>query len=152
MIKEDNINIDDIITLWSEAFGDSREDIVFFADNVKNAECIAYYECGNAVAMLYLVDCMVDGENSKYIYAACTAFHCRNKGYMTQLLNYVKRNYNNICLIPAEMWLINYYESRGFTKQIEIDSIEFFETEEIEEYLFEGCELEKPFALLYEGD
>lgn len=152
MIKDENISISDIIKLWSEAFGDSREDILFFIHNVKNAQCIMYYECAEPAAMLYLVDCETDTERGKYIYAACTSLKYRNKGYMTLLLNDVKERYGNVCLIPAENWLIRYYQSRGFTQKKEVGSIRFFEPKEIEEYLFDGCELEEPFALLCKGD
>ena len=60
-------SVDDIVPLWSEAFGDSREDIVFFIENIKNARCFAYYENGKAVSMLYLVDCFLDGKQAYYI-------------------------------------------------------------------------------------
>lgn len=152
MIKEKNIDKNDIAALWGEAFGDSRKDILFFIDNVENAKCIAYYDSDKLAAMLYLVDCEINGKSAKYIYAACTALSCRNSGYMSKLLSFVKNNNDNICLIPAENWLIDYYKKRGFTEKTEINSIKFFEKEEIKEYLLEGCELENPFALLYKGD
>lgn len=152
MIKDSNIDIEDIIYLWHESFGDTAEDIIYFINNAKHAKCVMCYHSNKAAAMIYLVDCSINGKDCEYIYAACTALSCRNNGYMTELLNYAKQKYSSICLIPAENWLIDYYNKRGFSEKIDIDSIKFFETHEIKEYLFEGCVLEEPIALLYKGD
>lgn len=151
MVKVTN-STDDIISLWKEAFGDSNEDILFFVNNLKNGECLAIYDDDEQiVSMLYFVDCRIDGVESKYIYAACTSKKCRSNGSMTQLLEWCKNNYNNICLIPANDGLIDFYKKRDFQKEIDIASITFDESDAIKEYLFEGCELEKPFALQYKG-
>lgn len=150
MIKITN-NIDDIISLWQEAFGDTREDILFFADNLKHGECIALYD-NEIVSMLYLVDCKVDYKASKYIYAACTSKKYRSNGAMTRLLDYCKEKYESVCLIPANEGLISYYKKRNFDKAIDISSVTFDECDEICDYLFEGCELNNPFGLMYIGD
>lgn len=145
-------NSTDIVKCWQEAFGDSTEEILFFINNAENAECIAYYNGDEIASMLFLVDCQAKSLNSKYIYAACTLKVYRQCGYMSKLLEYAKSNYKSICLIPAEEWLIDYYSKRGFTDKISIDDIVFNQTDKINEYLYEGCELEKPFGLQYKGE
>lgn len=145
MIKfTDNKN--DIIKCWKEAFSDSDEDILFFVENVKNAKCLAYYNGDNIASMLYLVKSNL----GLYIYAACTLKEYQKQGIMTKLLNYCKDNYEKICLIPANVDLIDYYKNRGLTKEYEVNYLVFNEIDEINEYLFEGCELIHPIVLAFE--
>lgn len=143
-------NKEDIISLWSEAFGDTRDEILYFVDNVKNAKCIGAYET-ELESMLFLVDCKLNNINSKYIYAACTKKSSQGKGYMTMLLDYCKKEYDSVCLIPANTGLISYYKNRGLDIKDSTDSIKFDEIDGIVEYLFEGCELEQPIILEYRG-
>lgn len=139
-----------IITLWREAFDDSREDIEFFLDCCEYKSLVCYYNDNEQLcSMLFLVDASVNGERYKYIYAASTLKEYQQLGLMTKLLDFVKDNYSRVLLIPAESHLVDYYKKRNFTKQIDINNIRFFEIEDIEEYLFEGCELSEPFALAY---
>lgn len=144
-------NIEDIVLCWQEAFGDSREEIVFFVENSKDCQCLAYYENGKICSMLFLVDCRIEGKSAKYIYAACTLNEYKNRGIMTKLLEYVKKKYAKIVLIPAEEWLIDYYMKRGFTNKVRLRDIVFSQCNEITEYLYEGCTLDEPFALCYLG-
>ncbi len=139
---------DEIIALWQQAFGDSREDIIFFLENAKNISCLCCYE-KSLCSMLFLVDCKVKGVDFKYIYAACTAERARKRGCMSRLLAYCQEKYYNLILIPADKALINYYLKRKFKHKIDIKDILFNECDEIKEYLFEGCSLENPFALAY---
>lgn len=142
-----------IINLWREAFGDPREDIEFFLDSCENKSVLCSYDLkGNLASMLFLVDCTLQGERYKYIYAACTGRAFRRQGEMTRLLDFAKECYSKIILIPADSDLAEYYRKRGFDKKTEISNIHFFEIEEIEEYLIDGCELEKPFALAYTAE
>lgn len=71
-----------IIELWQEAFGDSRGEILYFTDNLKNGKCIGISEVDELASMLFLVKCNF----GSYIYAACTRKKYRGGGYMTQLL------------------------------------------------------------------
>jgi predicted acetyltransferase len=150
MIKVTN-NKADIIKCWQEAFGDSEDEILYFIDNVKDADCLAYYEDNQITSMFYLVNCKINNIDSKYIYAACTLNDYRERGYMSMLLDFAKRKYNSICLIPAKEWLIEYYSKRGFSHKIKIDDICFEQIKGINDYLFEGCELKNPIALEYKG-
>lgn len=142
---------DDQISLWRQAFGDSREEVLFFLDNSRNVSCLSLYD-DMLCSMLFLVDCEVCGNNFKYIYAACTDKTCRNNGYMSILLNFVKARYSNVVLIPADDSLVNYYSERSFNHKVDITDILFNECSEITEYLFSGCSLNNPFALAYIGE
>ncbi len=54
-----------IIELWQEAFGDSRGEILYFTDNLKNGKCIGISEVDELASMLFLVKCNF----GSYIYA-----------------------------------------------------------------------------------
>ena len=98
--------------------------------------------------MLYLVDCTLCGENQKYVYAVCTLKKYKAKGFATELIEYAKKEYGSLCLIPANKSLIDFYKKRGFTNKYELNDIEFFESDELKnDYLLVGCELEKPIIL-----
>ena len=140
-----------VIELWQEAFGDTNEDIEFFLKNCKHKSLLGFLLDDKLAAMLFLVDCSIRGLDFKYIYAASTKKEFRSKGFMSALLDYCKTNYDYLALIPANIGLIDYYKKRGFEKSEGIENISFNEIKEIKEYLFEGCELDKPFALAYFG-
>ena len=140
-----------IISLWSEVFGDSEEEISFFIRNIKNGKCLAYFENEAPVSMLFLVDCRIGKRKGKYIYAACTSEEYEGRGLMTSLIEFssdVGTDY--LCLIPATDSLKDFYCKRGFTESAEINALEFNESDEIKEYLFEGYNLSKPEVMIYE--
>ncbi|MGN0516693.1 GNAT family N-acetyltransferase [Eubacterium sp.] len=147
MIKITN-NIDDIVPLWKEAFGDSREDIVFFIDNIRNGVCLAEYQNDKAVSMLYLVDCSLNSKQAHYIYAACTDKKYQKNGYMAGLIKYCIDNYDRVCLIPANEHLVDYYNKQGLVFKYPVDDLKFNECRElIDEYLYAGCSLDNPVVL-----
>lgn len=152
MIKITN-NVDDIVPLWSEAFGDSREDIVFFINNIRNGVCLAEFQNDKAVSMLYLVDCCLNSKQAHYIYAACTDSKSRKKGYMAGLIKYCIDNYDRVCLIPADEHLVNYYNKQGLVFMHPVDDLKFNECRElIDEYLYAGCSLDNPVVLANKGE
>ena len=141
----------EIISLWSAVFNDSEEDILYFIDNLQHGKCLAYYIDDKVVSMFFLVDCKIESENAKYIYAACTFKEFEGRGYMTELIEYASDYENNpICLIPANESLIKFYSDRGFNRIADISSLIFNEKEVINEYLFEGFELEEPIVMVKE--
>lgn len=141
-----------VISLWQESFGDSKEDVLFFLNHCRNKICLCAEKNGELLSMLFLVDCMVNGDAYKYIYAACTSKNARKNGYMSRLLDYCISKYNKVLLIPADEKLVDYYSKRGFTHKTNMNNILFNESDEIKEYLFEGCSLAKPFALANLGE
>lgn len=153
IIETKRFDDEGIIKLWREAFRDSREDIEFFLDSCEYKSILCCYNDNEQLcSMLFLVDAAVGDERYKYIYAACTLKEYQQLGLMTELLDFAKCNYPKILLIPADNQLAEYYRKRDFTNQIDINNISFFEIEDIEEYLFEGCALSEPYALAYIGD
>lgn len=140
-------NKEHIVPLWKEAFGDTDEEILWFIDNVKDAKCLMYYADGEPASMMYLVSCSADGEKLYYIFAACTSDKYRGRGYMSKLIDYCIDSKIQVCLIPASDSLIDYYSKRKINKRIDINSIKFEQTKEIEEFLFEGYSLSSPTAL-----
>ena len=146
MIKHTD-NRADIISLWMEAFGDSEEEVIFFLDNAIDKECIACYDNDEMQAMLFLVKCNF----GKYIYCACTAKKHRGKGIMSELLAFCKKNETMLCLIPANDGLVDFYQQRGFDIKLNINDLQFHQSEEVNEYLFEGYQLSEPVALMWKG-
>ena len=144
-------NKKEITAIWSDVFGDSEEEILFFINNLKNGKCLGYFLDDKLVSMLFLVDCSVKRHNGRYIYAACTYKEYEGRGYMSALIEYAaKYEKNFLCLIPATDSLIEFYQNRKFNKSAEISDISFNESEDIKEYLLEGYELTQEQVLIYE--
>ena len=137
------------IRLWLEALCDRFEYILFFLKNCKKKTALGFFDDGELCSMLFLVDCKLSGEKCKYIYAACTYKNQRGKGYMTNLIQYCQENYDLLSLIPADNSLVRFYNKCAFTYREDIVNIYFDESEDIEEYLFDGCNLVKPFLSVY---
>ncbi len=138
---------ENIIKLWQDVFGDSRDEVLYFINNCSHKNCLCLEYDGVLASMLFLVDCRVGEKEYKYIYAACTSQSYRNRGFMTDLLQYCLRSYYNVLLIPANAGLISFYRKVGFDLKIELSDIHFDENEKICGYLFDGCSLKEPFAL-----
>ncbi len=117
-------DINGIIRLWNEAFGDSEEDIKFFLDARYIPENTVVYEYNGIIAsVLFLLDgnMHIKGSDypSYYLYAACTLKDFRGKGIMGEMLSFSKnlaafRNKYFIVLKPAEESLYGYYERFGY--------------------------------------
>lgn len=117
-------DINDIISVWKEAFGDSEKDIEFFLNRKYIPEnTVVCEENGKVVSVLFLLNGFmhINGKDypSYYLYAACTSEVCRGKGIMAKMLDYSKNLAKNrgvefICLRPGEKSLFNYYEKQGY--------------------------------------
>ena len=113
-----------IISLWKEAFGDSRREIEFFLKNKFVPEnTVVYEENGEIISQLFLLNgemCFNGVDySSYYLYAACTSQKHRGKGIMGRMLEFSKslakeRGIDCICLMPAEDSLYNFYSKFGF--------------------------------------
>lgn len=113
-----------IISLWHEAFGDSRSEIEFFLDNKYIPEnTVVCEENGEIISLLFLLngEMHINGQDypAYYLYAACTSKKFRGKGIMGQMLDYSKnlaadRGVDFICLMPAEKSLFDYYSKFGY--------------------------------------
>lgn len=125
IIRLSNQNdINGIVNLWNEAFGDSENEIRFFLDNKFVPENTLIVEKNGLIAsMLFLLDGNMRINNRKYssyyLYAACTAKKFRGKGYMSFLLEKANevafsRGKDYICLMPGEKSLFDFYEKHGY--------------------------------------
>ncbi|MEI6578198.1 MAG: GNAT family N-acetyltransferase [Eubacteriales bacterium] len=119
-------DIEQIISLWQECFGDKKEYISFFLNRCFTSKnCLVYRENNRIVSMLFLLEgnVKVAGEilSSFYIYAACTAKDYRNRGIMSRLIQW-SIDYSEleqidlICLVPSEETLFDYYARLGFLR------------------------------------
>lgn len=117
-------DLNGIISLWKEAFGDSETEIKFFLNNrYKPENTLLAEEDGEITSMLFLLEGEMTFEGkcypSYYLYAACTLNKYRGRGYMASLLDFAKetafnRGYYFICLLPGEKSLYDFYEKHGY--------------------------------------
>ncbi len=118
-----------LISLWNEAFSDTRDNIEFFLDNKYIADnTVVCEKNGKIVSQLFLLEgeMHINGTDypSYYLYAACTLKEQRGKGIMGKMLEF-SRNlaYNRgkffICLMPAEESLFGYYSKFGYKSLFE---------------------------------
>ena len=125
MIRLSNNNdINGIISLWKEAFGDSEKDIIFFLNtHYKPENTVVYDSEGIIASVLFLLDgeMHINGVDysSYYLYAACTLKNFRGRGIMSQMLEFSEciaseRNKKFIALKPAEASLYDYYSRFGY--------------------------------------
>ena len=125
MIRICNKNdINSVIELWKEAFGDTESEIRFFLDGCRKPLNTLVYEINDEIAsMLFLLEGDMHFESkdypSYYLYAACTLKKYRGRGLMAELLNFAKETANKngkyfICLKPAEKSLFDFYDKNGY--------------------------------------
>lgn len=154
MIKITN-DREQIISLWSAVFGDSREDIEFFLDECKNYDCLGLFVDDTLASMVFLVDCNYSEYNGQYVYAVCTAEEYRKKGYSSSLISEAKKQMRDfLWLIPANDGLFDFYAKHGFETKLESSGefeykMKFDECDEIIEYLYEGSDYEFPQGMIY---
>lgn len=103
--------------IYTEAFGESAEfDSLLFKNYSDCIETIK--KDNNPVSMLFKIPCFIKGKRYYYIYAAATDKNERSKGYMTALLNRVKKQSDApLFLVPSSENLIGFYEKNGFIKR-----------------------------------
>ncbi len=115
----ENLNRDEVVELWVDSFGDTKEYVEFFLDNCPNYVCIEYLVDNKPVSMLFLLDGKLSGSYCKYLYAACTHNDFRCKGIMEELIGFTKEycktlKCSSIFLVPANEKLYSYYGKFGF--------------------------------------
>lgn len=142
-------NKDEIIELWQEGFGDPKEEILYFLENCSNKLCLAYKEDNKLFSMLFLVEATLNDKEIKYVYGATSSKVARNKGYMSELIKFIQKKYDRLCLIPASESLIEFYKKRRFIYSHSVESLKFNQTKEIVDYLFDGYNFYKPIVLEY---
>lgn len=124
----------DIIRIWQEAFGDSRDFILSFLDKFSQ---YVYVSENNAIMTLLPVTS--NDKTGRYIYAVAVDKEIRNCGLGKELIEFAKENCGDFCvLVPASNSLFEYYKKLGFfnnscigkfeevSKDIEISADEYF--------------------------
>lgn len=105
--------------IYKEAFKDYDD----YFENLLFKHCYKYSriltKSEKVVSMLFALPCEIITKNEKlkslYIYAAATLKSMRGKGYMTKLIENVKKeNVDLIFLRPANNSLIKFYKKLGF--------------------------------------
>ena len=111
-----------LIRLWQEAFGDSREFAELYMGSAYSpSHCRCATEDGELLAVLHIMDCTVHGKLYAYVYAAATAENARGRGIFRGLIadteEYLKKNgYSGMVLSAGDDGLIAMYEKLGFSR------------------------------------
>lgn len=156
-----NNDINGIVSLWHEAFGDSEQEIKFFLERkFKPENTLLIEENGDIASMLFLLDgkmCInkIDYP-AYYLYAACTAKKHRGKGLMASLLAFAKdvsqsRGVSFICLMPGEESLFEFYAKHGYRSVFSKKelTVSYDEIKNIKNNLeFESIDIEADFELI----
>lgn len=110
-------DISSLKELWFEAFKENEEQLNCFFETIFSSQ-IAYVAKDNEslVAMVYMLDTMVNSRKAAYLYAAATKKEYQGQGIMTNLVDYAINNSNiELCItMPATSSLYHYYEKLGF--------------------------------------
>lgn len=128
LISPEKKVIPDLFSLWKTCFHDEDGYInLFFEKEFENCKTFAAFEDGEAVSVLYLLDCFIALDGARYdgyyLYAAATKPECRSKGLMSALIKEAedfagKEGRAFIALVPGEESLYGYYDRFGFDKRM----------------------------------
>ena len=113
-------DISQIVALWGEAFGDSRESVEEFFRTFPN--CLSYVaeEDGEVLAMVHgLPQILSPDTKAVYLYAVATAKAHRGKGLCRKLMAFAEadlqsRGFAACVLTPGEPSLFGFYEKLAY--------------------------------------
>ncbi len=130
----DLTDYEDIIRIWSGAFGDDREYILSFLDKFK--ECV--YILGND-AIMTLFPVTLNDKKGHYVYAVAVDANKRGTGLGKKLIEFAKANMEDfLVLVPADKSLFDYYRKLGFSENSTIGKYDKTDTNEkisVKEYV-----------------
>lgn len=111
-----------MVTLWSYAFGDKAESVEKFLDKIFKY-FLVYEEDGIVKGMLSVLPVTFYGKNGGYIYAVTTHKKFRGQGICSKLMETVKadKKYNFLVLKPQNDNLFEFYEKMGFKKVSQLE-------------------------------
>lgn len=113
-------HIQELRTLWKEAFGDSEAFLDEFFEKIFSvSHCRCVVENGRVVASLYLFDCEYKKRKIAYLYAIATLKEYRGRGLCSMLMrdthSHLKAlGYSLAILVPASKELFSFYERMGY--------------------------------------
>lgn len=119
-----------IVSLWQEAFGDSREWVLLYlSENIKNV--LIYEENGTVMGMLSLLEVSFKGKKGFYVYGVATGEAYRSGGISTKLLEYAKELAKGgfLVLVPRNQGLFDFYKNRGFFSVFSVETREYTKEE-----------------------
>lgn len=106
--------------LWQTAFGDTDDFLDSFYETAFMPEnCLCIFENDTPAAVLYWIDCELDGHKLAYIYAVVTDPAFRGRGLCRQLMNSThellqNRDYAGAVLVPQQEGLRAMYAGMGY--------------------------------------
>ncbi len=109
-----------MLTLWEEAFGDSREFIkMFFSTGFSFDRSMLCTQNDQVAAALYWFDCLWNDKKVAYLYAIATKQEHRGKGICKKLMaathnELLSKNYHGAILVPADEGLSQMYGKMGY--------------------------------------
>lgn len=113
-------DIPGIISLWTEAFGDTQEDVLAFFAAFSRCRSYVTEWGGEIVAMVHaLPQTLSPGTSAAYLYAVATRRAFRGRGLCRQLMAFAEQDLWEqgiacCALCPAEASLFDYYRSLGY--------------------------------------
>lgn len=121
-----NIDKQDIKSLWIKSFGDYPVAVDLFLDKVFDSDraFVATVD-GKLCSMLFLLPCKICNKNAHYLYAACTDVNFRKLGIMSRLIKFALNQAKDIgdsysVLLPASDSLYDFYLKFGYQKALRI--------------------------------
>ena len=111
-------DINSLKELWLNNFEDNPKAVDLFFDRIFSPDITFVAKEGDTlVSMVYLLDTMVNGHKTAYLYAAATEKSYQGNGIMTNLVDYALNNSNSeLCVtLPATASLYSFYKNLGFT-------------------------------------
>lgn len=132
---------EEIIRLWQQCFGDSRDYVEFFLENCPEENVLFLYRKEDVVVgMMFLMPGLLEikyWQKVYYLYALCVDEDFRGRGIAEELLDFAKdfakKENAEVCLVPSTEKIRRYYAKRGFidvfvcTEQLlEVDTTEMF--------------------------
>ena len=117
---------EDVIKIWSSAFGDTREYILNF---LKKFSEFVYILDNDAIMTLLPVT--LNDKNGHYIYAVAVDENKRCKGLGKKLIEFAKEIKEDfLVLVPADEGLFEYYKKLGFSYNSEIGKFDTVDNSE----------------------
>ena len=120
MRKATKEDIQRLVEIWQESFGDEKEYIGFFMSRrFDNVDTLVFEKNGTIVSQLFLISVSIKDLNGYYLYAAATDPEYRGEGIMSSLLEYAKKfatenKKDFIFLVPGTKSLYSYYKKFGY--------------------------------------
>ena len=136
IIKANESHKEQIISLWSDAFRDKKEDVEKYLDTLLKY-FLVYEEDGIVKGMLSVLPVTLHDKKGGYIYAVVTHPGYRSRGICRALMESVKQDteYDFLVLVPQNKGLFAFYDKMDFTEVSFLKKDEASVSEEAESYV-----------------